>query len=262
MKKVCYSEHMLGCLRVFTLPVMEDNYTYVLADGHEAVCVDPAESEPVLRLLEECRLSLNAVLVTHYHGDHTAGVRDLKQRTGCLTAGPRAAGSSWVDDQLVDHQSVEVGHTRIEALATPGHTIEDMCYYEETEGALFSGDTLFGGGCGRVFSGQYDRMWASLCRLAGLPDRVRLFYGHEYTAENLRFALEYEPGNHELRRRLDGLSDSFNKKQAPVPSTMGLEKATNPFLRTSSPEIRAHLNMKSASDAEVFAELRRRKDRY
>ena len=262
MKKACFFELELGRLRVFTLPVLEDNYTYLLSNGKSAVCVDPADAGPVLGLLDEGRLSLNMVLVTHYHGDHTAGVRELKEKTGCVVSGPQAGGPSWVDCKVVDDQYIKFGQTKFKTLATPGHTVEHMCYYEEVEGALFSGDTLFGGGCGRVFSGQYNLMWKSLCRLAELPDQTMLFYGHEYTMENLHFAREYEPGNRALQDRFVQLSDRLNKKLLPVPSTLGLEKATNPFLRTRSMEIRAHLNMKEASGLEVFTELRRRKDRY
>lgn len=262
MKKAFFSEQVLGSLRVFTLPVLEDNYTYLLSNGKSAVCVDPADAGPVLRLVDEGPLSLNMVLVTHYHSDHTAGVRELKNKTGCLVAGPRVDGLSWVDREVMNDQYIEFGQEKIKVMATPGHSVEHLCYYEETGGALFSGDTLFGGGCGRVFSGQYDRMWKSLCRLAELPDQTMLFYGHEYTMENLHFAREYEPGNRALQDRFVQLSDRLNKKLLPVPSTLGLEKATNPFLRTHSMEIRARLNMKEASDFEVFAELRRRKDRY
>lgn len=262
MTKACFSEQELGGLRLFMLPVLDDNYTYLLADGKLAVCIDPAEAGPVLSLVDEYGLSLNMALVTHYHGDHTGGVSELKNKTGCLVAGPRTNGCSWVDRHVVDGQSLEFGQASIKAIATPGHTPEHLCYLEETKGALFSGDALFGGGCGRVFSGQYGPMWKSLCRLAELPDRVLLFGGHEYTMENLQFAREVEPGNHELQSRFVQVSDRLNKKLPPLPSTLGLEKATNPFLRTHSPEIRARLKMKESSDLEVFTELRRRKDRY
>jgi hydroxyacylglutathione hydrolase len=211
---------------VTVIPALEDNYIYLLVAGHEAAVVDPAEAEPVLRELEQRRLKLTHILITHDHHDHVAGVPELQKKTGAqiITGGDafHAAGAGF------------------EILQTPGHTATHISFYSRDAGILFCGDTMFCAGCGRLFGLTPALMFNSLKKLAALPDDTKVYCGHEYTRDNLRFAASVEPENEDVARCLREL------RTPSVPSTIGLEKKTNPFVRSRS--------------VEEFAERRRRKD--
>jgi hydroxyacylglutathione hydrolase len=255
----------MAALEVELLPVLGDNYVYLL---HEPIrdtwgVVDPAEAAPVLERLRSQGAGLDWALITQQHGDHTAGLAELKAATGCRAVGPRAeAGRISGLDQLVeDGDRIAFGALTAEVLATPGHTRGHVSYWFPDAEALFCGDTLFALGCGRMFEGDAATMWRSLSRLAALPDATRVYCGHEYTLSNARFALTIDPDNAALRARAAEV-EALRAKGAPtIPSTIGLEKATNPFLRPADPAIRHRLGLERAGDAEVFGEIRRRKDR-
>jgi len=243
---------------VRTLRAGGDNWIHVAACGGHALVVDPSEADPVLALLEREGWVLEGCLLTHGHSDHTGGVTDLHRRTGCRVAGPRAEGVTGLDEAMEDRQELELAGFRFQLIATPGHTAGHACYFVSDEGWLFTGDHLFYAGCGRPAPGGMDALYRSMARLMDLPGNTEIFCGHDYTEENLRFALTVEPGNPLVESRLHVLRE----QGVPRRSTLDLERQTNPFLRTNSLEIRRALGMADAMDAEVFAELRQRKNRF
>ena len=251
--------------RLITIAVLGDNLTYVYRYGQgDALVVDPGESSLVFRILEKHKLSLAIVLVTHHHWDHVAGVGELKNKTGCEVIGSDKRTPA-VDRVVSDGQILEFGSARVQVIGTPGHTRTAVCYClqpskENANGILWTGDTLFVGGCGRLLECDARTMWDSLLKLAGLPDETLVYCGHDYTAENYEFALSIEPDNQAVRQRLQEVRQVEKAGEPTVPSTILQEKTTNIFLRAGALEVKAALNMHEAGPVEVFAELRRRKD--
>lgn len=251
-------------LDILQIPVMKDNYIYLIHESGSGAtaAVDPAQAEPVLEALDRTGWQLTHILNTHHHWDHVDGNLELKRHTGCRVFGAeRDRGDiPGLDVGIGEGEAVELGTVRGQVLAVPGHTQGHLAYWFAEDAALFCGDTLFGLGCGRLLGGTAEQMWASLQRLRGLPAETRVYCAHEYTQNNGRFALTLEPGNAALlerMRRVDGLR---RDRQPTVPSTLGEETATNPFLRPESPEIRRLLGLEDAPPVRVFAETRRRKD--
>lgn len=249
---------------VITIRILGDNLTYLYRYGqNESFVVDPGDSSPVLSVLKKEGLTLRTILVTHHHYDHTAGTADLKRRATCTVIGgdKRISG---IDNIVRDGQILTFGDKAVQVLATPGHTRTSVCYYMQPSGddspILWTGDTLFIGGCGRLLECDARSMWDSLGRLASLPDETLVYCGHDYTLENYEFALSIEPGNEAVRRRLDEIKQTCKQGGLTVPSTLLQERTTNVFLRADTPELKAALGMTQARAVEVFAELRRRKD--
>lgn len=239
-------------LTVIQLPVLTDNYIYLLHDevtGTTGV-VDPAEAAPVLDELARRGWQLAWILNTHHHGDHVGGNAALVAATGCRVVGPRAdqARIPLIQTQVGDGDVFELGAARARVFDTPGHTRGHIVYWFEQDAALFVGDTLFALGCGRLFEGSPEQMWASLAKLAALPPETRIYCAHEYTESNLRFALSVAPGDPALLARGERVRALRGESLPTVPSTLGEELATNPFLRAGS--------------AARFAELRRAKDSF
>ena len=251
-------------LEIEVVPAFSDNYMYLLHDPAEKVtaAVDPAEPAPMLRRLEERGLELDLIFSTHHHPDHVAGNLELKEKTGCQIFGPAAEADRipGIDTPLSEGDAVAVGAERGVVFETPGHTAGHISLWFEGSSALFCADTLFALGCGRLFEGTPEQMWASMQKLLGLPDDTRVYCGHEYTQSNARFAVTVDPDNEELRARAAQIDDLRAAGKPTIPSLLGKERRTNPFLRPQDPVIRSLLGMESASDAEVFGELRRRKD--
>jgi hydroxyacylglutathione hydrolase len=250
----------MAIMRVTTaIPIISDNFTYVVEDGGEALVIDPGEASPIMRRLRETGSVLIAVLLTHDHFDHTAGVNQLVAATGCELVGvPRVANAG----EMVLH----VGPFTVTAMSTPGHSADSVCYVFGPEdgapGEVFTGDTLFVGGCGRMFTRAPDVMWASLSRIASLPPETLVYCGHDYALEDYEFAVTLEPGNTRVRERLQEIRALVDVDLQTVPSTVSVERATNPFLRAGDPELKQVLGMDGALDVEVFAEMRRRKNRF
>jgi hydroxyacylglutathione hydrolase len=248
------------------IPVLSDNYVYLLHEPRQGVtaAVDPGEAGPVLEALRRRGRHLDLVLVTHHHGDHVGGLAEVKAATGCAVVGPRAdAGRVAGLDRLVgEGDRFGLGAFEAHTLATPGHTRGHVSYWLPDAEALFCGDTLFALGCGRLLEGDAPTMWGSLQKLRDLPEATRAYCGHEYTASNARFARSVDPGNAELARRAEEVEALRSRGEPTLPTTIGLERRTNPFLRPEDQGIRAGLGLgPDAEDREVFAELRRRKDR-
>jgi len=249
--------------RIHVVNTLLDNLTYVVENGRRAVVVDPSEVGPVLRVLESLDLELAGILNTHGHFDHVAGNDELVKRTGCVLLDGRhrvdvADGSG---DSLVSAIGLE-----FRVLKTPGHSEDSVSLYwppsAASVGAVFTGDTLFVGGCGRLFTRSPEMMWRSLSRLMTLPADTEVYCGHDYSLENLEFAREIEPGNSEVRERLESIRRVVEAGGATVPSTIRMEMSTNPFLRVADPSLRRALGMEDAADVEVLAHVRRRKDHF
>lgn len=256
-------------LDVITIPLLRDNYGYLLADRARgtAVVIDPSEAEPVQRALEAEQLALAAIWCTHHHWDHVGGIAELVARwPGIEVLGSdHDARSSHIDGQtrgLADGERVEHGGVTFEVIAIPGHTLGAIAY--AGGGMVFTGDTLFLGGCGRVFEGTMPMMRASLARLAGLAGETRVYCGHEYTMRNLDFAQHVEPGERAIAERLEEVSAARAAGRASVPGTLAEELGTNPFLRWSSSAVRAFAASRGAADSddEVFARVREAKDSF
>jgi hydroxyacylglutathione hydrolase len=253
-------------LKIELIPVLSDNYAYLVhepAAGVTAV-VDPPVVEPVLERLKARGWKLDWILSTHHHADHTAGNLELKQATGCRVAGAKAdeARIPGIDLKLAEGDRFKLGEAEAQVFETPGHTSGHISYWFPGSNALFCADTLFSLGCGRVIEGSHAQMWNSLSKLAALPDDTLVYCGHEYTQANARFALSVDPDNQALQARAAEVERQRAAGKPTVPSKLSAERAANPFLRAGDKAIRKKLGMESAGDAEVFAEIRRRKDRF
>jgi len=256
-----------SALTVTPLPAFNDNYLWLLVRGREAAVVDPGASAPVWRALDRQNLRLSAILVTHHHGDHVGGVLDLKSRTGAKVFGPAGESIEGVDVGLRGGDRVDVLGRDFQVIDVPGHTAGHIAYFAAGHAPplLFCGDTLFACGCGRLFEGTARQMLASLDALAALPASTLVYCAHEYTLSNIRFALTVEPGNAALRERAARDEATRQRGEPTVPSTIGLERETNPFLRCDVPEVRASVadgTVDAVDRTAIFAALRERKDKF
>ncbi|MHC4104329.1 MAG: hydroxyacylglutathione hydrolase [Planctomycetota bacterium] len=250
---------------VVTIPAFGDNYIYLYRyDKNNALAVDPCDSSAVLNSLNEHNLNLTTILITHHHWDHTGGVSDLKKKTDCEVIGADKRRIPAIDRVVDDKQVLTMGNIKIQVIATPGHTNTSVCYYisesNDKHKILWTGDTLFTGGCGRIMECTARTMFDSLLTLASLPDDTLVYCGHDYTLENYEFAMTIEPDNKAVRQRLQEIKQTIRAGGFTVPSTILQEKTTNIFLRSDTNEIKTALNMPDAGAVDVFAELRRRKD--
>jgi hydroxyacylglutathione hydrolase len=253
-------------LEIEPVPCLRDNYAYLVYDPDEGVCgvVDASEAGPVKRALERRGLKLTHILSTHHHNDHVGGNLALKAEFGATVVGAAkdAARIPGLDIGLNEGDVFTFGSHEARVLEIPAHTSQHIAFWFEADRCVFTGDTLFAMGCGRLFEGTADEMWTSLSKLMRLPDDVRVYCGHEYTEANGRFALTLEPNNADLAARMDEVRKVRAKGLPTIPSTIGIEKKTNPFLRAGSSEIRRTLELENARDVEVFAETRKRKDSF
>jgi hydroxyacylglutathione hydrolase len=249
-------------IAIVLVPVLSNNYAWILHNGKFAAVVDPGDAEPVTRFVNRAGLTLTHVLVTHHHADHCAGAEELKNAHQCAVIGPDDIRIPYVNDAVRDGDKRSVLSERLEVIGTPGHTSTHVVYHFPSLRAMFTGDTLFCAGCGRMLEGTPAEMLLSLIRCMCVDDNTSVYCGHEYTEENLLFATTVEPENKEVWQRLADVKYMQRRGMPTVPSTIAVERATNPFLRTGSPGLRKKLGMESASGIEVFAELRRRKDSF
>jgi hydroxyacylglutathione hydrolase len=253
-----------GALEIHLVPCLSDNYAYLIRDpGSSAVgIVDPSEAAPVEAALAARGWKLTHILNTHHHFDHTGGNLELKATWGAEVVGPAADRERipGIDRALGEGDTWDFGTATARIFDIPGHTKGHIAFWFEADRAVFTGDTMFAMGCGRLFEGTPAQMWSSLSKLAALPPDTRVYCGHEYTLSNGRFALTLEPGNEALKTRMKEVERLREQGLPTIPSTIGLERQTNPFLRPASPELQRTLGLEQADDVAVFAETRRRKD--
>ncbi|WP_053845274.1 hydroxyacylglutathione hydrolase [Paracidovorax avenae] len=257
-------------MNLLPLPAFTDNYIWMLHDGRSAAVVDPGEAGPVLQALQHHGLALQAILVTHHHGDHVGGVAALRDATGAPVYGPARESIPQPAQPLADGDTLQVLGLQFSVIDVPGHTAGHIAYHAANAAGgplLFCGDTLFSGGCGRLFEGTPAQMQHSLDRLAALPAETRVCCAHEYTLSNLAFARAVEPGNTALLQYSHDCEALRAAGQPTLPSRLGTEHAVNPFLRTREPGVaRAAQDFDPSTDtadpASVLAALRQWKNEF
>jgi hydroxyacylglutathione hydrolase len=249
--------HLFLCLK--------DNYGVLLHDPAQGVtaAIDAPEAAPIEAALKATGWKLTDILVTHHHADHTQGIAELKQKHRCRVVAPHgeAAKIPLVDETVREGDKVRVGSLEGRVLETPGHTAGHISYVFGADKLAFVGDTLFSIGCGRVIEGTPEMMWQSLLKLRALPDDTRIYCGHEYTQANVRFAKTIEPANSALGARAQQVDKLVAAHTPTIPSTMGEEKAANPFLRADIAEVAKSVGLSGQPAWKVFAEIRERKNR-
>lgn len=242
---------------ISSIPAFKDNYIWLLSEGRRAFVVDPGDAAPVIARLEADGLCLEGILITHHHADHQGGIAELTARWQAKVYAPAGESITGRTHPLRGGEQIEVLGQTVDVLAVPGHTLGHLAY--ALPGALFCGDTLFGAGCGRLFEGTPEQMAGSLAQIAALPDTTCVYCAHEYTEMNLRFALAVEPNNQQLQLRCRQVAALRAAGQASVPSLLGEEKATNPFLRCREPAViaagLAHAAV-DTSETAIFAAIR------
>ena len=238
-------------LTVTAVPVLSDNYVWLIHDAEsgETAAVDPSVADPVLSAAEAQGLRITQVLNTHWHPDHTGGNDAIRDATCCTITGPAEAERVSKMDRIVSEgDRIQFGGSEAIVWDIPAHTAGHIALYFEDEGMIFVGDTMFAMGCGRLFEGTAEQMYANMQRIAALPEDVRIYCGHEYTLANARFAANFDPDNADVARRLEQVSTMRDAGRITLPTTVADERATNPFVR--------------ARNAQEFAELRTAKDSF
>ena len=261
-----FLEGILVFLKILTLKLLKDNYSYIILhpDSSSIVVIDPSDSKEILNLISEKNLKINAILNTHHHFDHTAGNLELKKISNCevfasYLSKDKIKGFS---KGLSAKADMSLDRYKIEVLETPGHTLDALSYYIPQVNALFTGDTLFSLGCGRIFEGSAELMWKSLKKIMSLPDDTLVYPGHEYTLNNLLFALSLEPDNIDLQNYHKKVKNLLKKNRPSIPSFLGDEKKLNPFLRVEDKNFIKKIFGSFKDPVESFRELRKLKDSF
>jgi hydroxyacylglutathione hydrolase len=257
-------------MRVIPIPQLSDNYAYLVIDEptKRAGIVDCSEADKVWPVIEKNGVDLVAILPTHHHFDHVGGnVALLEERPGLEVYGHRGDASRipGCTREVEEGDSITIGKAAAKIIFIPAHTSGHIAYHFEADKSVFTGDTLFAAGCGRLFEGDPAMMMKSLSKLMGLADDTKVYFGHEYTEKNLRFALTLEPGNEAIKKKHAWAVDQLKKGETTVPTTIGSEKETNPFFRWTSAELRASVESKAGrplDDVGVFAKTRALKDDF
>ena len=253
-------------IEIHMFPCLQDNYGFLVhcAETGVTATIDTPEVAPIEAALAEKGWTLTHVLNTHHHFDHAGGNEELKNKHGCTVVGPKADEGRIpaIDVAVGDGDTCTFGNIEARVFDVPGHTRGHIAYYIEAASAAFVGDTIFALGCGRLFEGTPEQMWTSIQKLMALPDDTEIYCAHEYTQANARFAVTVDPDNTDLLQRVSEIDAARSRGEPTVPTTLALEKATNPFLRPMAVSLRNTLNLPDASDVDVFAEIRSRKDNF
>ncbi len=253
-------------LHIEQFSCLSDNYGYLVHDAKsgETAAIDTPDAAAIKAALDRRGWTLTYIWNTHHHYDHTGGNETLKAETGCTIIGPRGEGNKIpaIDHAIGEGDCVMLGTIKADVLDVGGHTLGHIAYYFADAGVSFVGDSLFALGCGRVFEGTMAQMWQSLNKLTALPAETKVYCAHEYTLANAKFARTIDPDNSALQKRISQIEDLRARGTPTIPTTIGLERATNPFLRADNMAIRTRLNMVHAADVDVFTEIRQRKDNF
>lgn len=256
----------MSTLEIEQIPTRTDNYVYLIKESGQGKVgvVDPSDAEPVIEALDRLGWQLTDIINTHHHNDHTGGNLELKEKYGCTVTGPladhdRIAG---IDVDVADGDTFMLGDAEARVFDTPGHTRGHIAFWFPESKALFCGDTLFALGCGRTFEGTPDQMWNSLTKLRDLPDDTWVYCAHEYTQSNANFAITIESENNALIERAKEIDALRAEDKRTVPSLLGVEKETNPFLRCDDENVAAAVSLSADDPVAVFAEVRTRKDNF
>jgi hydroxyacylglutathione hydrolase len=252
--------------QTYLFPCLTDNFGVLIHDPATGAtaAIDAPEAAPVEAALKKTGWRLTDILVTHHHGDHTAGIGKLKANHKCRVVAPRneAQRIAHVDETVGEGDTVKVGGLEGRVIDTPGHTAGHISYFFPADKLAFVGDTLFSIGCGRVIEGNAEMMWRSLVKLRDLPDDTRFYCGHEYTQANIRFAKTIEPHSKVLAARFEEVAKLIAAGEPTIPATIAAEKAANPFLRADNTELAKSLGLAGSPAWKVFAEIRERKNRF
>ena len=253
-------------INIEPIKAFNDNYIWLVTTNEGSIVIDPGEADQTVNFLKENGLALEAILITHHHFDHTGGIEDMLLFKDVDVYGPVNNISS-INKQLMNDDLINVIGIDFQVIEIPGHTLDHIAFYSETfeEPILFCGDTLFSGGCGRVFEGTFEQMHSSILKLKSLPANTKIYAGHEYTQSNLKFALEVEPLNQKLISRYNDVQNLISTGKPTLPSTLELELEVNPFLRCQTNEVQNSVIKKfntSSHEDEIFKALRQWKDNF
>jgi hydroxyacylglutathione hydrolase len=254
-------------IKIESIEAFTDNYIWLITTIEGSIVIDPGESSKIINFLKEKQLNLKAILVTHHHFDHTGGINEILFHFPVDVFGPFNNGIENINKKLKDGDKVSIIGIEFEIIEIPGHTLDHIAFYSENNGSpiLFCGDTLFAGGCGRVFEGTSDQMYESLNKLKILPDNTSVYCGHEYTLSNLKFAKEAEPFNQNTLSRYNEVLELREKGFPSIPSSLSTELKTNPFLRSDVEEVQENISIKfktTKEPKEIFKALRSWKDNF
>ena len=254
-------------INIEPIKAFDDNYIWLMTTNEGSIVVDPGENINLLKVIEKKNIKLDAILVTHHHYDHTGGIEELLTKYPNLKVYGPNNNVDLIKSRLVDGELLNVIGVDFEVIEIPGHTLDHIAYYANINNSplLFCGDTLFAGGCGRVFEGTFDQMYESLMKLKKLPQNTRIYCGHEYTINNLKFAKAVEPDNIDLIARYNHAIDLRKNNIPTLPSTLSIELKTNPFLRAEKNNVQKiipHEFKTGLSEKEIFSALRQWKDNF
>ena len=253
-------------MRIEIIPCLQDNYSYLIIDetNNSACVVDPSESGPITNFLENKNIKLNYILNTHHHYDHIGGNVELKKKYNSKILGFEEDYKKipQIDIKLKDGEIWKEGNFEAKIIHIPGHTLGHVCFYFYKDNNLFTGDTLFSLGCGRIFEGTYEQMFSSLEKIKKLPIKTKIYCGHEYTLQNSKFCIQYDNKNQNLIKKIKDINEKLKKNEPTIPSTLEDEFKNNIFLRSDNEEIKSNLNLKGSSSLATFSKLRDLKDNF
>ena len=250
-------------INIKPLKAFTDNYIWLLETNEEVSVVDPGDAKPVLDYLSKTNKNIRDIFITHHHFDHTAGVPELENIISGSIYGPKNS-YELINEKVTQGDTLSSLGIKFEIIEVPGHTLDHIAFYNEENDILFCGDTLFAGGCGRVFEGTFDQMFESLNKLKQLPEKTQIYCGHEYTKSNLQFSVEVEPENNNLVKRNTEIDNLIMENGSSLPSSIELEKKTNPFLRcdvlSDNIKLIKKIGLNNPSEKEIFKYIREWKD--
>ena len=253
-------------MKIEIIPCLNDNYSYLIHDqiSNTVAIVDPSEFLPCDKIINKNYQKLDFILNTHHHYDHVGGNKELKNKYSSTVLGFENDKNRipHIDVVLKDNQEFKIGSLNFTTMFIPGHTKGHVAFYFKKEKVLFTGDTLFSLGCGRIFEGTYEQMFKSLNKLKNLPGDTKIYCGHEYTYNNLKFCLKFNPNNNFLKKKKSAIKLNLENKKPTIPSTIDEELKANIFLRFNDPDVKKALNLENSSDIEIFTKLRDLKDNF